>query len=1059
MSKTISILISVFLLMLFLRADIPKNDGKSAAAAAVVDTAIASKLFVQGDRFSQMARFDSAIVCFAQAASIYQSAQQFGKYAGCKVKISEQYIMAGALDQARVYAIEASKSSLKHSNMEELGGSYNCIGTIYCYKGQIDSGMAQFRKAVSVWRDNKVSNQSGLAEVLANMGSINMALGNYEEALSNTSQAISITQSLKGNYDASLSTYDNNLGALYHKKGKYNQAAKYFKRSLDLALRVFPETHPTVGAIYNNIGEVYSENGDYNQALIYIQKAASIFETGVGKKDTRVASCYANIGVIQIIIGDFPDALKSLRDALSILSGIPGQGSMIASIFNSMGRIYREKNNSDSAEYYFRKAITIFLNEAPENPDLAVCYSNLGELYSKSGKIDRALVNYQKALTINQEIFGNKHPNAAILFYNIGDMYFDLGKYSQAIKYMQKSMIANIQDFTDSLITHNPGIENSFSRLYLLGALEAKAAAFYQLYEIQPNSIGLLKTALSTVDLAIQLLDELRINFKAEDAKAFMNKRYLEAYPSGVCFCYLLYHKTGDPKYLEKAFTYSEKSRSAVLYSSLKELEARSIGGIPDSIQNLEKNLRLDLAFYTKSIQEEQARKNSDQKKVKLWQNLQFTMNHSYDSLIRSFEQSYPEYYQLKYDLKIAGIKEIQSQLSDKDVIIEYALADKMLFTFILSPCSVSFIGTAINSTFYKNIDTFRNMILHKEFSGGAATSFSKVANSLYETLVKRVEPLLKNKNLIIIPDGKLGTIPFEALITEAGNATANNYKSLRYLIKNHAIGYGYSATIYLQSLKMKNRSPKTDILAFAPSFKTGNPVLLAELKERGEEFVSLTGSKDEVKNIQQLYGGKVFLDTTATKANFLQFSSQYSILHISTHGIMNDEKPMQSKLVFYQKNDSTDANLFAYEIFNMKLKADLVVLSACNTGFGKLEAGEGIMSLARGFLYAGVPSIVSTLWSVNDQSTADIMKDFYKYLNKKDEKPVALQKAQIDYLDGADNITAHPFYWSGFVSIGNNQPVCFTNPFIKWGILAITLFAMIYTLLWVKRKRKVKTE
>ena len=141
-----------------------------------------------------------------------------------------------------------------------------------------------------------------------------------------------------------------------------------------------------------------------------------------------------------------------------------------------------------------------------------------------------------------------------------------------------------------------------------------------------------------------------------------------------------------------------------------------------------------------------------------------------------------------------------------------------------------------------------------------------------------------------------------------------------------------------------------------------------------------------------------------------------------------------------------------------MKLKADMVVLSACNTGFGKIEDGEGIMSLARGFMYAGVPSIISTLWSVNDQSTANIMKGFYKYLNDKDKKSVALQKAQVEYLNSSDNITAHPFYWSGFILIGNNQPVYSITPYVKWGIPAFFLFVIIFTIVWFKLRRKEKT-
>jgi CHAT domain-containing protein/Tfp pilus assembly protein PilF len=1054
------ILISVVSFVFFLQADIAKDSLKKSGTLTVVDTTIANKLFFQADRFSQMGRFDSAINYYAKAASLFRSAGQIDKYAGCMVKISEQYIVAGVMDQARVYADEAFRSSLQHSNMKELGWSYNCFGTIYYYQGKLDSAILLFNKAISTWLKDNGRNEPGLAEAYANTGSIYLVTGNYEEALSFTKKALSITQLLKSNNVSNESSLYANLGSIYYKKGYYNEAAALYEQSVKLALQIYPDTHPLIGTIYNNIGEILNKKGDYTQALIYFQKAASIFRMSVGSKDARVAACYHNIGAIQINTGDFQEGLKSMRVALAIFSGIPGQNISIALLLNSIGRVYREKNNLDSAEFYFRKAISRYLQESHEDPDLAICYSNLGELLGETGQVDQALDNFEKGLKTNEAIFGNKHPNAATIFNNIGKIYYTLGDYYQCIRYMQKSMIANVPEFNDTLITHNPDIKDPFSRFYLSGALETKASAFYELYKKHPESMNLLKTAFSTNNIAAQLLDTMRIDFKAEDSRIFMDKKFLQVYRSGIRYSYLLYRKTGNPEYLEKSFTYSEKSRSAILFSSLKELEARNIGGIPDSLQHFEKNLRLDLAFYTKTIQEEKSRKIPDIKKIQIWQNLQFALNHSYDSLIRSFEQNYPKYYQLKYDLKIVGIDEIRSKLAEKDLLIEYSLADDRLFTFILSKNSVSLISESIDSNFHKNIDLFRRMILHKDISGEAISSYCKVAGSLYETLLRRAEPMLKNKNLIIIPDGKIGTIPFEALLTEKVNGDSLTFKSLPYLIKRNAIGYSYSAAIYIQSIKIDKRSSRKDILAFAPSFKASDPVLLKELKERGEEFVSLAGSKDEVKNIQQLYGGKIFLDTLATKANFLYYSPLYSILHISTHGIMNDEKPMQSKLVFYQKDDSTeDANLYAYEIFNMKLKANLVVLSACNTGFGKIEAGEGIMSLARGFMYAGVPSIISTLWSVNDQSTSIIIKDFYKYLYEKDEKPLALQKAQIDYLNGTDNITAHPYYWSGFISIGNNQPVFSTNNYFKWGIPAFILIIVIYFLFWVKRKKKVKTE
>jgi CHAT domain-containing protein len=245
-------------------------------------------------------------------------------------------------------------------------------------------------------------------------------------------------------------------------------------------------------------------------------------------------------------------------------------------------------------------------------------------------------------------------------------------------------------------------------------------------------------------------------------------------------------------------------------------------------------------------------------------------------------------------------------------------------------------------------------------------------------------------------------------------------------------------------------------LLAFAPSFGN-NKVLLSELKERGTDFSDLEGARDEVLQIEKEYGGKVFLDSAATLQNFLQYSPEYNVLHISTHGILNDEKPLESKLVFYKKNDSTESDLYIHDLFTMKLNANLVVLSACNTGFGKVADGEGIISLSGAFLYTGVSSLISTLWSVNDRSTAAIMRSFYSSVFNKEDKPEALRMAQLNYLSTADNLLAHPYYWAGFIAIGNDQPLHVSNVSTIVAIL-LTLSGIVILILFFVKHRRSKT-
>ncbi|MEZ5195459.1 MAG: CHAT domain-containing protein [Bacteroidales bacterium] len=261
-----------------------------------------------------------------------------------------------------------------------------------------------------------------------------------------------------------------------------------------------------------------------------------------------------------------------------------------------------------------------------------------------------------------------------------------------------------------------------------------------------------------------------------------------------------------------------------------------------------------------------------------------------------------------------------------------------------------------------------------------------------------------------------------------------------------------------VNSFEKEGRKANKKLIAFAPSFTKENKELIAELSERGNEYASLKGAEQEVKSIIQLMSGQLYTDSLATERNFKEHAANFKILHVATHGILNDHDPMSSRLVFYQDNDTVeDGNLYAYEIYNMQLNADLAVLSACNTGSGKLQEGEGIMNLARGFLYAGVPGIVMSLWSVNDLSSAEIMKGFYSYLKSGLSKSEALQKAKKDYIVNVDNLTANPYYWAGFVIIGNQHEISF-KPNTSLSIVFLSsLVVAVIVILGRKRYKQKK--
>jgi CHAT domain-containing protein len=307
----------------------------------------------------------------------------------------------------------------------------------------------------------------------------------------------------------------------------------------------------------------------------------------------------------------------------------------------------------------------------------------------------------------------------------------------------------------------------------------------------------------------------------------------------------------------------------------------------------------------------------------------------------------------------------------------------------------------------------------------------------LYRELIAPIEDkFIESPNrVIIIPDGPLATLPVEAFITSAGT-NASGYWELDYLCRKYIVNYAYSLSILQKNLEhqQKTDSPRLLALSYSSQLDTDADVEL----QRSEN--ELPYSAEEILDIKKIMDAKCFLGNDATETRFKMFAPKYSMIHLALHGKADTTDMFNSRLIF--KRDSTekeDGELRAFELYDMDLsKLQLVVLSACETGLGEVHEGEGIFSIARGFAYAGCPSIVMSLWKVNDKTTADLVDFFYKNLRQGQPKDAALRNAKLSFLQSADDLSAHPANWAAFIALGNNSPVQLPAANYPWVVFAI---------------------
>jgi len=906
---------------------------------------------------------------------------------------------------------------------------------------------------------------------------------NFEGALAQFKLAVPDRGEQYGKMSKEVANVYSNIGIILKQVGREKEAIDYYSKAEKIYQELGGSALPNLATLYINLGFLYIQNGDFNTALTYLENSKSIFEKTGQVKSSAYLTLLLNLTTAYTRLKRYDDAFKVVNE----LKSSSNDDYVLLSYYESAGYIYTKmeeyaealRNLFSAYEYGKRNLGEDFYHEE-------VILSNIGTAYLNEGQYDNALHYFNKSLELANKKLGEKNGSSSAILNNIGLVYIrkstrasDLSRFLvekkdlllKSLGYFQQALIAISPDFDEKDWTQNPNIQNSFSNSQMLEILKHKADALRQLAEVETNSgeretaMKYLKNSLGTYEQAIEVIHLLRNGYLNQDSKLALAENEQSTYFETVDVATKLYEKTGERHYLEQAFEISERGKSATFLSALRDLKAQKFGGIPDSLRNQEETLKSEIAAYKAFIFNENNKDKPDSTKLGRWQSKVYELEQNYSDLIHLFEQNYPNYYNLKYSDDVVTVDKLQNYLKHRDALIEYAVNEPEngkpgeLITFFVTSQKCEVKRQVLNGSYNKDINAFLGFLRNPDVLNTNRKTYSEYARSAYSLYKLLVEPFaseIQGYGLIFIPDNKLAYLPFDGMISSMPDTTHMDFRKLHYLIKDYPISYSYSATLLYQYFKSDATAPR-NLIAFAPDYSKGATVDINAIRDGVRENLSpLPGAKEEVQGITKLISGDVFDNAKATESNFKKDAGNYDILHLAMHTVLNDSLPMYSKLVFSPESDSiNDGWLNTYEIYNMKLKARLAVLSACNTGSGKLRKGEGVVSLARGFLYAGCPSIVMTLWNVEDVSSAKLMINFYKYLLKGYSKDEALRKAKLDHLANADPLKAHPYYWLGYVLVGDQTPLFSTKVPYFIGLIIILLFVVIGERFWVERRRK----
>ncbi|MBY0433209.1 MAG: CHAT domain-containing protein, partial [Cyclobacteriaceae bacterium] len=946
----------------------------------------------------------------------------------------------------------------------EVSLNYSFLGYMFINQSRHDSALYYLNKSLAIQKKHLQPDDPELATTLFYLGRLYENQSELGTALRFLQQSHRIRLAKLPPQHPTISNSLQQLGSLYQKLGNTDRALDYFKKSLDMRIQSLGPNHANVAASYWSIGNLYGNIFNYHQAILYTKQGNAIMYSLYGDKSDILPTYDAYLGKMYGKIGDHASALASFKRAQqNAEKSLGADHPYRAIVYNIIGEYYADGNNSSLAIDYLSKALAIFQKAGGSNAVReADVLAKMGSVNVKTGDSEKGLNQYQHALSVYQSKMSNANPKVASLYLLMGDARVEQQQFDDALALYQKSFASISHNFHDTTsFASNPSIDLLDNKPLALRIAGKKAKTLAQLFE-KSNQLVHLQQSLNVYQYATTLAEELSVNFDLESSKVELKKEIASLYDRAMETAHQLYSKTKETKYINDAFVISEKSKASLLLENIRDRGAKALAGVPDSLVQQENDIKIELAYHQSNLLK--AKIGKDTAKINLAEKAIFQLQQQFSLLKNNLEKKFPAYFNLKYKPREPSLTSEQNSLPNNNTcLVEFYTAESNIYRFSIYANEVSLEKIKKDDTLNQLIADYQKSISDVDFilnhSAEADLLYTSSAYSLYEILLR---PTLDNhtvNNLIIIPDGKLAQVNFGTLLMHRPDGKPD-YKTLDYVTKQVRASYAYSASWLSEHAFSRNSSEKK-FGGFAPSY---HPNQFAEMDTLNHAMaylvmrsgnLPLPGAAAEVKSISQLMQGDSWTEQEASETNFKTKAGSYGILHLAMHTLLDNENPEYSELLFNHDTDSqNDGYLTVAEIYNLKLNAAMVVLSACSSGFGKIQAGEGPISISRAFSYAGCPSVIMSLWKVPDEVTSTIMTDFYAELKKGKEKDEALRLAQLKFLtETSDPIYHHPYFWAGIVVMGDTNPL--SKKFPLWAIYGIAGAVLIaLTVIWLRGGR-----
>lgn len=745
-----------------------------------------------------------------------------------------------------------------------------------------------------------------------------------------------------------------------------------------------------ISASYINLAANYETIGDYAFSMKFLEEAERVYLSKGIERDRQYCNVLSNKLLLAEKIGKPDSLLHALNNKFKVcLKNNKNSYSTSDKIVNAMNSGRRTLDKRES----IRELLVLMENYEEVNLTYMHLISTISMYYEELEDFQNAIRYEKRALEIIKEKIQLGHKELG-RYMRLGILYNKTNQPELALEACQNGIMClsdKQEELNDYLNLRN--VHTISEKLLAIKIAKEKSAALYSLIKESPKDSCLIDALENTNRFLLELIPAAQKEILSFRSKSQLHKNSSEVFEQ-------IMRQAFESGNNDLMFAVAERSKSALLLEQLADDKSMELAGIPDSVSAEFRSSKRLLSYYQgKLVKENFLPENErDSLKIATWNDKVVHHQTELSNGLKRMKRDYPMYAERAKDYKTQELRDIQRSLPVDECIVEYMTIDSEIFALYISRDSCFSVQIPFMEELEREIDDYLLSLTNKSSDLSLVEELGKAVWS--KLIPKGIRDVIAGcSKITVIPDGRLALLPFE-LMDVSGES----------LVDSTSISYAYSCSILAE--ERLERSSKGSVLAFAPSF--GFARQSGERSCRDEELAALFCGSKELEEIAEYHEGDFVSAESATIAQFEERAPGAAIIHLATHACAHEEDPFENRVYF------SDGSLTTRELINMDLSADLAVLSACETGAGELVEGEGVMSLSRSFMYGGIPSVVMSLWSVDDCSTAKLMGHFYRHLADGLPKDVALRNAKMDFLETASKRHRHPYYWAGFVLQGD---------------------------------------